>query len=49
MLMDFNMACIDYKPFKVRLIDENLKKVLPYAFIAPTAKTAVRVLPIAII
>ena len=39
MLMDFDMACIDHKPFKVILVDENLKKVLPYAFVATTTKT----------
>ena len=49
MLMDFDMACINHEPFKVRLIDENLKKLLPYAFVAPTAKTAVCVFPIAIV
>ena len=47
--MGFDVACIDHKPFKIRIIDQLFQKLFPYPFIAPAAEAAMGIFPISII
>jgi len=38
MLMNLAMGGVNHQPFKVRLVNEDLKQLLPNALVAPATK-----------
>ena len=47
--MHFDMAGIDHQPLKVRFANQLFEQAFPNAFVTPTAESAMRVFPIAIV
>jgi hypothetical protein len=49
MRMHFDMACIYHQPFKVRFINKDFKKFLPYSPVSPSAESPMGILPVAVV
>jgi hypothetical protein len=47
MRMHLAVACINHKPFEIRLINQSLKQPLPYATVAPANEPSMGVAPAA--
>jgi hypothetical protein len=47
--MNLDMACVDHQPFKISFVYQRFQQTLPNAFVSPSAKAPVRILPIAVI
>ena len=47
--MNFAMAGVDYQPFVIRFVDQNVKKFFPNPLVAPPDKAAMCVAPSAVI
>ena len=43
------MACIDHKPFVIRVIYQCFENLLPYAFIPPSAKSLMNGSPFSLV
>jgi hypothetical protein len=43
----FDMTCIYHQPFKVRFINKDFKKFLPYSPVSPSAESPMGIHPVA--
>ena len=46
--MGFDMGSVDHQPLKVRVVDDDLKQLLPHALVAPSTESAMGIFPVAI-
>jgi hypothetical protein len=46
--MRFDETCVYYQPFAFFFANDSKKNVFPYSFVAPTAKSTIDIIPIAI-